>query len=156
MTDHQFIDRYQSLERWLEQHDRLWVPALALLLLVIYGFAIYRFMHGDAVISRWCRPNGKRLVATATERRRMKDAMTALSAAVRAARTVFTRSEAARLGGRARRNSAYTIGQLISALNDRNVAAALCLLEAPIEGSGNSRGPDYGVSTRRKCIGCGE
>jgi hypothetical protein len=50
MTDHHFIDRYQSLERWLERHDGLWVPALALLLLVIYGVAIYRLMHGDTFL----------------------------------------------------------------------------------------------------------
>jgi hypothetical protein len=50
MMDRHFTDRYQGLERWLEQHDTLWVPAFALLLLVMYGLAIYRFMHGDAFL----------------------------------------------------------------------------------------------------------
>jgi hypothetical protein len=80
----------------------------------------------------------------------MKDAMAALLAAIRRARATLTRPGAAQLGGRARRNSAHTIGQLISALNDRNVAAALCLLEPPAEGSENSHGQT------RKCVGCGE
>ena len=80
----------------------------------------------------------------------MRDAMAALSEALRRARAVFRRPEAAPAGGNARRNSAHTIGQLIAALNDRNVAAALCLLEPSAEGSGISHGQT------RKCVGCGE
>jgi hypothetical protein len=50
MTDRPFVEQYQSLGRWLEEHDGLWVPAFALLLLLIYGFAIYRFVHGDTFL----------------------------------------------------------------------------------------------------------
>ena len=50
MTDHHFIDQYQSLERWLEEHDGWWISALALLLLVIYGLAIYWAFHADAFL----------------------------------------------------------------------------------------------------------
>jgi hypothetical protein len=86
----------------------------------------------------------------------MKDPMVAISAAIRRARTVFTRPEALPADVAARRNSAHTIGQLISALNDRNVGAAMCLLEPQAESSEPWRRPDHDGSARRRCVGCGE
>ena len=49
-TNHRFIDQYEGLERWLEKHDALWITLFVLLLLVIYGVAIYTFAHGDAFL----------------------------------------------------------------------------------------------------------
>jgi hypothetical protein len=50
MADHPFIDHSEGLERWLEEHDGLWVTSFVLLLLMIYGFAIYTFAHTDAFL----------------------------------------------------------------------------------------------------------
>ncbi len=47
------------------------------------------------------------------------------------------------------RGWAQVIGALISALNDRNITAAIRVLEA--DGA-----PRDAVSTRVRCIGCGE
>ena len=84
----------------------------------------------------------------------MKDRMVAIAAAIRRARAAFARSEALPAGVRARRNSVHTIGQLISALNDRDVGAAMCLLEPHAESSEPWRRPDG--AARRRCVGCGE
>ena len=85
-----------------------------------------------------------------------KDRSAAMSALMRCWRAIFAGPDAAQSGGGAHRNSAHTIGALISALNDRNVSAALCLLEPSAAGPGLRGSPDDGGSTRRKCVGCGE
>jgi hypothetical protein len=71
--------------------------------------------------------------------------MASISAAIGGARAVFRRPDTTQFGGSAPGNSAYAIGQLISALNDRNPVAAMDLLQPAKSGSG-----------RPKCVGCGE
>jgi hypothetical protein len=47
MTDHHFVDR-ESLERWFDDHESLWVAPLFLLLFVIIGVVIYNSCaHSD-------------------------------------------------------------------------------------------------------------
>ena len=37
-------------ERWLDEHDRVWVTTLALATLVGCGLALYSITHGDATV----------------------------------------------------------------------------------------------------------
>jgi hypothetical protein len=50
MTDPHFFDS-EGLERWLEDHDALWVTSLFLLLFIMCGLAIYdTFAYSDAFL----------------------------------------------------------------------------------------------------------
>jgi hypothetical protein len=56
MTDHHFIDP-DGLERWLEDHDALWITPLFLLLFVMFGLAIYEtFAHSDIFLLKSSTP----------------------------------------------------------------------------------------------------
>ena len=50
MTDHHLIDP-ENWERWLEDHDALWVTPLSLLFFIMFALAIYyTFAHSDAFL----------------------------------------------------------------------------------------------------------
>lgn len=55
LFDHDFHpveESAESFERWLERHGSVWIPATMILVLAIYGYAIYSFLHGDASFLR--------------------------------------------------------------------------------------------------------
>jgi hypothetical protein len=55
------------------------------------------------------------------------------------------------------RPPAPTIGQIIAALDDRNVLKAVELLDPTMDSAGSSPGRDGRPASRRvKCVGCGE
>jgi hypothetical protein len=84
-----------------------------------------------------------------------EDRTAAISAAKGRWRAIFARPDETS-GGAAVRDFADTIGRLISALDDRNVGAAMCLLEPPPGSPGPGHTPVQDRSIRRKCVGCGE
>jgi hypothetical protein len=87
----------------------------------------------------------------------MAEDRTAAISAVKGSRwAIFARAAETSSGGLAVRDFAHTIGRLISALDDRNVGAAMYLLEALPGSSGPGHGPVQDRTVRRKCVGCGE
>ena len=80
----------------------------------------------------------------------MKDKMAAIWAALSGARATGTH-DAVQYGKPAKHGSDDTIGRLISVLDDRNVSAAIRVLEPPGESSDHER-----ESRRPRCVGCGE
>jgi hypothetical protein len=57
MTDHHHFVDPKSLERWLEDHDGLWVSVLFTLIFVIFTLVMYQtLMHNDVFLLKSSTP----------------------------------------------------------------------------------------------------